>query len=1178
MTTLADIYAVKTRFHRSVDLVHDAGRSDALDGYLLTEQAGAVARRIAEGVITPSHERAWALTGPYGTGKSAFALFLASLLGEGGSPVHAKALSLLRDNPAQGSTVTRLQALYRKRTRGFLVILVSGSRQALVSAILEGTGRAVRQFFAARGRWRSYCDEIDRLTKRSGRAGSESALCDLLRRLSQDVRAAGGAGVLLLVDEFGKFLEFAAANPTQADVFALQRIAEFAVRSGENPVAVVTILHQAFERYAANLPPSTRDEWRKIQGRFQDVAFVEESHQLLTLVGNAIRRRITAPSELLGLGKTVLATGRGIRPFSDHDVETYGKCLPLHPTTAAVLPSVFRSALAQNERSLFSFLATRLDNGFEGFLARTEVREGGDLFYRLDILHDYLKGAMGPALLAASDSKRWAEVEHAIDRVPKNASVVAVRVVKAVGILTLFGTSEMGASREMLAFALEDRAEPSLELSAAIEALERASIIVFRRHRGAYGLWEGSDINVDQRFRLARERVLGSSALLDTVRRRARLHPMVARRHFFLTGTLRFFEADVASLHEIENAASRALYEGDGRIIYLLPSSNDTAADLTLAAQHATDPSRSGRAVILVSVPRNSAEILGAAADLDAWLEVRQMTAELAGDAVARRELAARVLAAEERLDSALGEAFGWGDRDSSTSSSWYRNGQEHRFSPRTLVEELSTVFDEAFSSAPRIHNELLNRRSLSSAAAAARRALIDRMLTEGSAERLGIEGFPPEASMYASVLAEGGLHRRSGERFLFGKPETNASGHFRPVWDAINEFLDTTEGRRRPLGELRSVLAAPPFGVKDGPFPVLLFAVIAAAPNEIALFEDGTFLMDLSGAVVERLLRRIDHFEIARYRLDADRVEVLRQLGCELEIPAAQQQPVEIVRSIVRRVSGLPKYTRSTRRTMASALLVRDAIQAARDPLQLLFFDLPMALGMHSSQRSNGVEAGPGTEYAKRLAAALRGLDAAYPSLLRQIERDIAVALDLGGAGDALRAELAARVSRVAGLATDLRLRAFIGRATEPQLGFNEWLEGLAMVIGNRPPVDWADAEIARFEIGLTEIRALFFRAEGLALDQQGAGTETTGIVELMRVSLAVPGRQEQRQMLRLRPADAPAIDQAEASIRQVLEARFGNRRDAWLAALGRTLQNLLDPGADLSDSSHGPTKAGSQ
>ena len=53
-----------------------------------------------------------------------------------------------------------------------------------------------------------------------------------------------GTGLLLIVDELGKFLEYGAANPDRGDVFILQQLAEAATRS-TRPFLFLTVLHQA---------------------------------------------------------------------------------------------------------------------------------------------------------------------------------------------------------------------------------------------------------------------------------------------------------------------------------------------------------------------------------------------------------------------------------------------------------------------------------------------------------------------------------------------------------------------------------------------------------------------------------------------------------------------------------------------------------------------------------------------------------------------------------------------------------------------------------------------------------------------------------------------------------------------------------------------------------------------
>ena len=48
-------------------------------------------------------------------------------------------------------------------------------------------------------------------------------ITDLFESATHQIRMEGGAGLLLVVDELGKFLEYAAQNPAHGDLFVLQR-------------------------------------------------------------------------------------------------------------------------------------------------------------------------------------------------------------------------------------------------------------------------------------------------------------------------------------------------------------------------------------------------------------------------------------------------------------------------------------------------------------------------------------------------------------------------------------------------------------------------------------------------------------------------------------------------------------------------------------------------------------------------------------------------------------------------------------------------------------------------------------------------------------------------------------------------------------------------------------------
>ena len=67
---------------RSAHLEHHEGQF--IDAYIPTGRALEVLHRVSRAMTSSDAGRAWSLTGPYGAGKSSFALFVHALLGPDG--------------------------------------------------------------------------------------------------------------------------------------------------------------------------------------------------------------------------------------------------------------------------------------------------------------------------------------------------------------------------------------------------------------------------------------------------------------------------------------------------------------------------------------------------------------------------------------------------------------------------------------------------------------------------------------------------------------------------------------------------------------------------------------------------------------------------------------------------------------------------------------------------------------------------------------------------------------------------------------------------------------------------------------------------------------------------------------------------------------------------------------
>jgi DNA replication protein DnaC len=78
--------------------------------------------------------------------------------------------------------------------------------------------------------------------------------------------------LVLLVDEFGKFLEYASQNSPEKELYFIQQLSEFANNSDYN-IILITTVHQNFDAYAFGLNNSQRHEWSKVKGRFREITF-----------------------------------------------------------------------------------------------------------------------------------------------------------------------------------------------------------------------------------------------------------------------------------------------------------------------------------------------------------------------------------------------------------------------------------------------------------------------------------------------------------------------------------------------------------------------------------------------------------------------------------------------------------------------------------------------------------------------------------------------------------------------------------------------------------------------------------------------------------------------------------------------------------------------------------------
>jgi hypothetical protein len=1105
MTSLNHQIRIRSSYTRSINLQRDSDNLDLINAYLPTSKSIQALEQIAEGLTHESKERSLALIGPYGSGKSAFALYLSALLGTQKDTARKVALTKLEE------CAPHLSPLFNRAIggqRGYLHVAVNGIPASLTRQILDALALAAK---------RENLDQV-LVKKIYAAAKSTTSMNQVLQIVShvQDVWASvGGSGVLIEVDELGKFLEYESYNPQHSEIHLLQLLAEHAQKGHVAPLHLVVIMHQAFEQYTSRVSRHLREEWQKVQGRFSAIAFLEPSDQALRVVSAAFERDCKLPKAVLMVLDICVQTlsGEGALAYGLDKASTHTlleQCYPLHPLTTLILP-VLCQKVAQNERTLFSYLGSR---EIFGFGLRLEQLSLGDWIEPWEIydyfIHNQIGGFSDPLTY-----HRWVEVVAALERFDAHPDEPAIRLLKTIGLLNLIGGQRgLKASPVLLELLFGS------DLGELIERLERASIIHFRSYSQEYRVWQGTDFDLNS----ALQQVVtefSSLPLVQTLNQLAPLRPIVARRASIVTGSLRAF---VPRFVDRNSSITGEEAKKGLRIWYYLAEADETEpsfGDLNLCDVVALCPltERLRDAVIKNMALR----------------ELPKRHASLHQDPVAQREHRSWLANAEEETNHLFRKLF-----DEPEALRWYWERREVSIKDRHGLQQQLSVWaqNHCYFKSPLIRNELINWDYPSPSANLGRKRLLAAMLTAADQPNLGIEKTPAEMSLYLSLLKASHLHRQENGLLGIYPPEDSDPCELREVWIAITELLGNTGARQVQVTEIYTLLRSPPYGVKLGVMPVLLVAYLLAHKCEVAFYQEGGFCEEVTQDQIELLCRRPELFALERFDLGGLRGDLFDQYFSSIVGKVRKDATLlDIVRPLVRFISSLPPYTQHCISLSREAAQVRDAFSQAKSPGMLLFEALPKACGILPAAFSSGDPAVV-EQFIQQLVKALRELKGAYDELQLHWQGQLSRLLldqeitDLSS----LRLALATRYRGLDLFTPDrMGLGAFIRRLAESGHASDQaWLESVATLLARAPQQKWREENRLQAELRLHEI------------SQQ--------LRDLEKLRMAVPDKQSPKGALLIKMVDAE-----HGEISQVLQVSTV-QREAAISRANKIALNLND------------------
>ena len=835
--------------------------------------------------------------------------------------------------------------------------------------------------------------------------------------------------VVLVIDEFGKLLEYAAKNNPERELYLFQKFTEFINDERRNAI-LLTTLHQNFNSYARSLTESQRNEWTKVKGRFKEIVFNEPVEQLLYLASKRIEQ---SQREVINQNFEQIYNLAITSKFASSSI-AYDTALSLYPLDlfAAQALTLSIQRYGQNERTLFSFLEATGQGSLQAFEEKINTTYSLTDVYDYDIynFYSYLSEVN-------SDSAAWTGIRVGLERVEGlfegEIAADAIKLIKAIGMLNLFGKAGVQLNKERLS----TYAKFALGINnpeAIIELLTQHKIIRYATYKSQYILFEGTDVNIEGELLKAAGIVPRSKDVVEKLIACFNLPTEFANASYFRKGTPRYFKYEIS-----DNPKTHIPQDEIDGYINLIFNENLSLDNLKQYSARVEE-------AILYAYFKKADQVIDHVWQLDKLAYVQNDVDSK--DNVAQKEIKALITHEQNLLNaSVLNTLFNFSD-----DVVWVYRGEVIDIPSKAIFNKwLSTISDDVYSDTPIYINEMVNKHKPSGAMSTARVNFLAHLLENGAEANLGFEEgkFPPEKTIYLTLLHNTGIHRRIGREYILDIPTDES---FMPLWRACEAFLDSSKEKPRKLGELIKILRSRPFKLKQGVIDLWLPAFLIIKKNDYSLYNDaGIYIPTITREVLDIMQKSPAGFSVKAFNVEGVKLDLFNKyreaLSLSQDAEFTADSLIETIKPFLLFYKKLNKYAKQTKRLDKTTVKFRAALASAKDPEKTFFDDLPRALGFKDAEIAHNDEVL--RRYVELLQKAIRDLRMCYSNLINRLERVLVEELGLKSKEYAsYKAELEQRYASIKTYLLTERQKTFLTRILAKNTDRVTWYQSLAYVV----------------------------------------------------------------------------------------------------------------------------------
>ena len=882
MQQLKEMIHINKTFQKSINLRLNYDQEEKIDGYIPTRASVQILKNYMEQIVKGG-VRSSILIGPYGKGKSHLLLVLLALLSKKNRKLHAEVLERLVDKLGGVDNEAGSLAKQTIEKPCYLPVLVSGTQQdlnrTLLLALREALEReeldglmpstyyeeAQKTILIWKEQYPSTFAQFEDCLMERGKT-IESHLHGLKRYEEQELlcfqeiypmltagsvfepmvqmdltvlyksineaicQQYGYSGIVLIFDEFSKFVEGYPKERFSGAMEVLQSLCELANASKEQELHVILVAHKAMKEYKNKLPKEVINAYTGVEGRLQEIYFTTSLKNSYELIQNVLKKEEKAFSERIAspFFQNIQDKAYQLTYFKnlflqeDFEKIVAQGCYPLTPVAAYLLLKISEIAV-QNERTVFTFLTNdepySLVDCLEHFDETKQFVTAGQIY-------DYFYHIFENESSDQGIHQEWLKAEYALS---VESGEKEQEVIKTLALLFMVGKQdEMYAKEEVLSVGCGMETE---EFGQVMDGLCERNVILFRNRTMSYAFKNNIGVDVDQEMEKRIQTKFSKINLcreLETISELEYELPKRYNQNYTMTRYFgyQFMEAkDYLALKD-----SKYLFEeafSDGKLLALLTKKED---DLEAVKRKTVELSD---ARIVVLYPKEEVLLEPLVKKILAVRSLKEDKEFLEDNKALERELAMyeEDLLFECNVDLERvflpmhGNCLVLHETECYDEAAFLQKKSDSKFN-----QFLSGIFEKYYDRTPKINHELINRRTVTGQIKKARVKLISNILEQQEFQKYA-KGTMAEATIFRAVFLHTGVLELVLEDTCISYPWDKGVQY---VLEKMQEFIsETAKGEKKSFARLYEELQGANYGVRRGVLPLYLAYALSFTHGE---------------------------------------------------------------------------------------------------------------------------------------------------------------------------------------------------------------------------------------------------------------------------------------------------------------------------------------------------------